>query len=96
MTFRPTVTALEEGRRLEWLGHLLVPGLFDGRHSFVLHPLPHGGTRLVQSESFTGLLVPLLRATLARTEDGLAAMNEALRARAEARFTGDQVAGAQS
>lgn len=84
MTFRPTVTAVEHGRRLEWLGRLGVPGVFDGRHSFTLAPLPGGGTRLTQAESFTGVLVPLTGRTLARTEEGFAAMNEALRVRAEA------------
>ncbi len=39
MSFTPTVTAVDEGRRLEWLGHLGVPGLFDGRHSFTLEPV---------------------------------------------------------
>jgi hypothetical protein len=81
MTFRPTVTAVEEGRRLEWLGRVLLPGVFDGRHSFTLEPVP-GGTRLTQAETFTGILVPLTASTLAKTEKGFRAMNEALRARA--------------
>lgn len=80
MTFRPTVTVVEEGCRLEWLGRLLMPGLFDGRHSFTLEPT-ESGTRLTQEETFTGALVPLIG--LAKTEDGFRAMNEALRERAE-------------
>jgi len=84
MTFRPTVTVLEEGRRLEWLGRLGVPGIFDGRHSFELTALPDGGTRLVQSETFTGVLVPFMRSVLDSTGAGFAMMNEALRERTEA------------
>ena len=38
MTFTPRVTVVEPGRRLEWLGTMGVPGLFDGRHSFTLTP----------------------------------------------------------
>jgi hypothetical protein len=83
MTFRPTVTALEEGRELAWLGRLGVPGLFDGTHSFTLTPRPDGGTDLTQREVFRGLLVPAFASTLRRTEAGFAAMNEALRTRAE-------------
>ncbi|HEX6351723.1 SRPBCC domain-containing protein [Actinophytocola sp.] len=79
MTFRPTVTAVEENHRLEWLGRFLVPGLFDGRHSFTLEAI-EGGTRLTHEETFTGVLVPLMASTLAKTEDGFRAMNEALRA----------------
>jgi hypothetical protein len=82
MTFRPTVTAADAGRKLEWLGRFLVPGLFDGRHAFVLEPTATG-TRLTQEETFTGVLVPLMAATLKKTEEGFRQMNEALKARAE-------------
>jgi hypothetical protein len=27
------------GRTLRWLGHLLVPGIFDGEHYFEIEPL---------------------------------------------------------
>lgn len=60
MTIRPTVTAVEPERLLEWLGRLGLPGLFDGRHRFELEPLPDGRTRLTHGETFRGLLVPLL------------------------------------
>jgi hypothetical protein len=33
---RPRVTEAQPGGVLEWLGHLGVPGLFDGRHRFEL------------------------------------------------------------
>src|SRR5688572_29119220 len=38
-TFRPEVLEAEPNRRLRWLGHLLVPGLFDGEHRFTIEPL---------------------------------------------------------
>ena len=79
MSFHPTVTEVEPGRKLAWLGHFLVPGLFDGAHVFTLEPLPDGRTRLVQSETFRGLLVGLAGRLLDNTEAGFAAMNEALR-----------------
>ena len=83
MTFRPTVTHVEPGRRLEWLGRLLVPGVFDGRHSFELEALPGGRTRLTQAEDFSGVLVPFFGSVLERTRAGFEAMNGALRERAE-------------
>jgi hypothetical protein len=83
MTFRPTVTAVQEGRRLEWLGRLVLPGVFDGRHSFQLEALGDGRTRLTQAEEFSGVLVPFTRTMLERTRAGFEAMNEALRLRAE-------------
>jgi hypothetical protein len=83
MTFRPTITRVEESQRLEWLGRLLIPGVFDGRHSFHLEDIGDGRTRLTQSETFSGVLVALTGKTLERTRDGFQAMNEALRLRAE-------------
>jgi hypothetical protein len=80
---RPTVTAATTASVFEWLGHLVVPGLFDGRHRFELFPT-RAGTRLVQSESFAGLLVrPLRRWLDGSTRAGFEAMNAALRRRVE-------------
>lgn len=78
MTFRPTVTQVEPGRVLEWLGRLGVPGLFDGRHRFELQPTA-AGTRLVHREWFRGLLVRAMRGSLdGPTRQGFEAMNAAL------------------
>jgi hypothetical protein len=83
MTFKPTVTVVDPGRELRWLGRLLVPGLFDGEHRFQLEPLDGGRTRFTQSERFTGVLVGLSGKALAKTERGFEEMNEALERRAE-------------
>lgn len=82
MTFRPTVLAAQPGKLLRWVGRLIVPGIFDGTHQFALEDLG-GRTRLTQSETFTGLLVPLTGKTLARTEAGFRALNQALKERVE-------------
>jgi hypothetical protein len=85
ITLRPTVLAADPARELRWLGHLLVRGLFDGAHRLALEPLGPGGSRFVQEERFTGLLVPFLARSLDRhTRPGFEAMNRALKARAEA------------
>jgi len=78
MSFRPRLTAVDEARRLEWLGHLAVPGLFDGAHEFTLEPTASGGTTFTQSETFTGLLAPLFRGVIGKTRNGFREMNEAL------------------
>ena len=85
MTFRPIVRAVEAGRELRWLGHLLVPGIFDGEHSLRIDPLEGGRSRFVQSERFSGILVGLVAGTLAKTEAGFEQMNAALKARVEGR-----------
>jgi hypothetical protein len=83
MTFKPTVLAARPNRELRWRGRLLLPGLFDGEHSFEIEPLAGGRSRLTQSERFSGLLVRALRRSLANTERGFEAMNMALKERAE-------------
>ena len=84
MTFKPTVREAEPGRELRWLGRLLLPGIFDGEHSFRIEPVGVSRVRFVQAERFTGALVPLLGKGLERTERGFADMNEALKRRVEA------------
>jgi len=85
VTMHPTVTANEPRRAFAWLGHLGVPGVFDGAHRFELEARPEGGTRFVQSEQFRGVLVPLFRRSLrTHTLAGFEAMNRALEERAEA------------
>ena len=82
-TFRPAVRAVEANRELRWLGRLLVPGIFDGEHSLRIEPLDGGRSRFVQSERFSGVLVGLVKGTLAKTEAGFEQMNTALKARVE-------------
>ncbi len=83
ITIRPTLTEVDQGRALEWLGRLLVPYLFDGRHRFELIPSGNG-TRVVHSEHFRGLLVGFLKKSLdTTTRAGFEAMNTALKERAE-------------
>ena len=83
MTFRPHVTEARPGQVLEWLGRLGIAGLFDGRHRFELREEDAGRTRLVHSETFTGLLVPFFGGSLDETERGFSAFNAAIKARAE-------------
>ncbi|MEA2595533.1 MAG: hypothetical protein QOF01_2002 [Thermomicrobiales bacterium] len=84
MSFRPTVLAATPGQELRWLGHLIVPGLFDGEHGFRIEPLGPNRVRFVQEERFAGLLAPLVLRFVERgTRQGFEAMNQALKARAE-------------
>jgi len=83
-TFRPTLLAVEPERELRWLGHLFVPGVFDGEHIFTIEQLADRRVRFVQSEVFRGILVPLLSRSLDRdTLRGFGEMNTALKTRAE-------------
>jgi hypothetical protein len=84
MTFKPKVLKAEPNRELRWLGHLLVPGVFDGEHSFTIEPLEENRVRFLQREAFKGLLVPLFARSLeTNTQRGFEDMNHALKERAE-------------
>jgi hypothetical protein len=84
MTFRPTVVKLDPGVELRWLGHLGVPGIFDGTHGFRIEPAGAQSCRFAQFEAFKGVLAgPLLWLAGDATRRGFEAMNAALKARAE-------------
>lgn len=83
-TFKPRVLRAEPGAELAWKGSLYVRGLFDGEHVFAIERLGERRSRLVQSETFGGLLVgPVLRRYGERTEANFRAANAALKRRAE-------------
>jgi hypothetical protein len=81
MTVRPRIVLAEPGVELRWASSL--PGIISGEHAFVLSPADDG-TRLVQTETFRGLLVPFAGKTLARAEASFRELNDALKIRAEA------------
>ena len=83
MTLRPRLVEVAVHRELRWRGRLVLPGLMDAEHTFVLQPQA-GGTQLVHQETFRGVLVPFVAASLDRnTLPAFVAMNEALKRRAE-------------
>jgi hypothetical protein len=82
MTFRPTVRVADPDRELRWLGRVLVPGIFDGEHAFIIEPR-NGGCRLRHEETFRGLLVPLFGAMLDDTAKSFTELNTALKRRVE-------------
>jgi hypothetical protein len=75
MTVRVTVTVATPGAELRWTAGL--PGLIGGEHSFALDGTS-GGTRLVQSETYRGLLVPFSGRILQRAQASFRELNEAL------------------
>ena len=85
MPFAPVVLSLQDNRAPRWMGHLLVPGIFDGQHSFAIDPIEENRVTFVQGERFTGVLVPFfgLIGLLDATLRGFEEMNRALKERAE-------------
>lgn len=84
ITFRPRVLVADPGRELRWLGHLFVPGIFDGDHRFLIEEVGAGRVRLTQAEKLSGVLVPFMRGVRESTTADFVAMNSALKERTEA------------
>ena len=86
VTFAPTVREALPAQELRWLGHLWLPGIFDGEHAFRIDRVDESHVCLRQSERFRGMLVPLLPAAMyERTRRGFEAINRALKERVEGR-----------
>ncbi|WP_309729264.1 SRPBCC domain-containing protein [Chamaesiphon sp. OTE_75_metabat_556] len=84
MIFRPVVLAADPNKELRWLGRVILPGIFDGEHRFQVEPLGDRRVRFVQSEKFSGLLVPFFwRSLNIQTRRGFEEMNQALKLRSE-------------
>ncbi len=81
MTVKPKITVAEPGVELRWVASL--PGIMSGEHSFALTQAD-GGTRLVQSETYGGLLMAFSGQTAGRAEVSFRALNQALKERVEA------------
>lgn len=84
MTFSQKCLKFEKNKELRWLGHLLIPGIFDGEHIFELMQTKDGNTVFIQREKFMGILVPLFWKKLNKdTRNGFELMNHELKMRVE-------------
>lgn len=84
MTFKPKVLVFDPNKEFSWLGHLGIPGLFDGEHKFELIDNHNGTTTFIQSEKFKGVLIPLFSKMLdVNTVAGFKLMNQKLKELAE-------------
>jgi hypothetical protein len=84
--FRTRVTHADRAGELTWIGRLPIPGLLDGEHSFVVAPRRHGnGTRFIQHENFSGVLLGFVSDAEEAVRAGFHAMNAAIKAEAERR-----------
>jgi hypothetical protein len=85
MAFKPTVLVVHPEQELCWRGSVWIRGIFDGMHCIHLTAVADG-TRLEQTESFSGLLVGrLTEDVIAETQRNFEAMNNAVKQHVEAK-----------
>lgn len=61
MTFKPKVLVFDTNKEFRWIGHLLMPGLFDGEHTFQIINNGNGTSTFIQSEKFREYLFHYLK-----------------------------------
>lgn len=75
----PRFLCIDPNRELRWKGELLIPGIFDGEHYFILEQVGEGEVRLIQGELFSGLLIPFCKKLLLTTNHGFELFNKAIK-----------------
>jgi hypothetical protein len=84
ITFSPRVITARPGCELRLRAGVGSRRILLADHRFEIEPLAPGCSRFIQTEHFSGLLVPLMRRMIeGDTLRGLEMMNAALKARAE-------------
>jgi hypothetical protein len=80
ITGATTVTAMTDDH-LAWTGSLAIPGVFSGKHDFIIEEVGPNKTVFHNNERMSGVIIPFF--DFKPTEAGFVAMNEALKKRAE-------------
>ncbi len=83
ITMNPRILRMDTGVELRWKGNLLVPGIFDGEHYFLLEKVGTDQVRLTQGELFSGILIPFCTKLLLETAHGFELFNLAIKRRVE-------------
>ena len=84
MKLHPKIIGLIPEQELRWVGGLFIPGLFEGDHRFLIQPIHSKRIRFIQTETFSGLLSPIISGWVSRdARKGFVAMNTALKNKLE-------------
>ncbi|MDP1922846.1 MAG: SRPBCC domain-containing protein [Myxococcales bacterium] len=85
--FAPTVSHWEPNVRFAWLARTGLPRVFDGEHFFELEPVAGGKTKLINRETYSGVLSMVMerQPMMAGAAPGFEKMNAEYKARAERR-----------
>jgi hypothetical protein len=84
MPLWPEILEFEVERKFRWLGSLVLPGLLDGEHLFMLEPLGETKSRFTQMEEYSGVFLPIMWTWLRDQGQGaFEIMNRALKTVAE-------------
>ncbi len=80
IVFRPRLLVVRPDRELRWFGRIILPGLLDAEHYFLLRPVG-GSTLMTQGEHLSGVALWIF--DTGRLRSHFDEMNAALKTRAE-------------
>ena len=83
MEFKPTLKKVETEKKIQWLGKIWIPKLFDGEHSLTINQIDDNTVLFIQKERFTGIFIPFFSKLLKNSKSGFEMMNQNLKQRAE-------------
>jgi hypothetical protein len=80
----PKKLAFDSRQQLRWIGKLIINGIFDGEHVFLIRDNNDGTSTFIQFEQFKGILIPFMKKMLDKdTLKGFNQMNETIKKRCE-------------
>jgi|GEM_PF-655835 len=83
-TFHTTVSCCEEYTKFSWAATVIHPLIMSSDHIFTLETLDDGSIKLVNDETFSGIIAPFIVLFGRKTaEKAFAEMNEAIKAEVE-------------
>jgi len=78
--FKPKVLSVVPNKYFDWLGSLLIKGIFDGHHYFQIEQVNSSQVKLIHGENFSGILSGfILRKIGEQTRNNFIAMNQAIK-----------------
>lgn len=84
MKFKPTVQEISINEKFSWLGSFIIPGLFDGKHEFIIQKITDNRCLFIHQETFKGILVSFMKKKLEKEiKPQFELMNEKLKLRVE-------------
>src|SRR5690606_27645194 len=87
MKMNPVFLKIDANQELRWKGKLLINGIFDGEHYFILKRVSSQQTQLIQGEIFMGILVPFFKKmSHGNTKRGFQLFNAAIKKRVASRL----------
>ena len=84
MVIKPKLLKVDQNEELVWIGRLIMPGIFDGRHGFRIEEIGPNQVRFVNYENFKGILSGMIMKKIGEdTKANFNKMNQALKAEVE-------------